>query len=114
MTRRKNRILVALLIMVAAAAAFLVMRHKTPWEGVISSAFDKPNPERASNAYGEPPWTFRLHYWEVQCDDGVTRLVEVPYTLWQRGTEGDRLRQNRFGRWPEIVAKVQGKPASPH
>ena len=107
-------ILVALLIIVAAATAFLVMRHKTPWEGVISSAFDKPNPDRVANAYGEAPWRFRLHYWEVQCDDGVTRLVEVPYTLWQRGTEGDRLRQDRFGRWPEIVAKGQGKPDSPH
>jgi len=110
---KRNRILVSLLIIVAVAAAFLAIRHKTPWEGVITSAFDKPNPERVANAYGEPPWTFRLHYWEVQCDDGVTRLVEVPYTLWQRGTEGDRLRQDRFGRWPELVTEGQGKPAPP-
>jgi len=110
MTRKQKRILTILAVILVAAGAWLAMRLQVPWEGVIVSAFDKPNPDLEATNYGEAAWRFKLHYWEVLLDGGRTRVVEVPYVRWNRASEGARVRQTRLGRWPEIVGSWKRAP----
>jgi len=102
---RRFKLVILAAVLVAVAAGVLVTRIKEPWEGTVAETFDTENPDIRAHGYGEPWWHFRLFYLRVTCDDGKERVVKVPYRLWQRAAPGSRVRQPRFGRYPDVIGE---------
>ncbi|MFO7976532.1 MAG: hypothetical protein R6V12_18075 [Candidatus Hydrogenedentota bacterium] len=97
-------IILAIVLFVGYEFGYKATRAKNQeWEGQIAQktrkrlwrkGFKKPL-EGAQHRYYD-------HFWNVQCKDGTSIEIEVPYTLWNRSNVGDPVRKIKGDRWPFI------------
>ena len=74
------------------------------WEGAVEELFRLYDHSKTSSSPHPAEHVFYNHYWRVKCDDGRVREVRLPYHVWGKATEGDRVVKRSGEAFPEVLA----------
>lgn len=108
MSKKLLRALVAVALIIALFVAWhFGIRPRLSlfqaWDGVIKESYRVRDADKDVYSPHRAEYLFYNHYWRVECDDGLTLDVEVPYTLWQKGAAGMRVVKKSGSRYPQLA-----------
>ncbi|NIA12914.1 MAG: hypothetical protein GWP08_02445 [Nitrospiraceae bacterium] len=76
-------------------------RYKV-WDGRLKEAYRKRDIKKGTVITG-PEYMYYRHYWRVVPAEGEEIHVEVPYAIWGRGRQGQRIEKKYGERHPTLL-----------